>query len=141
MALSPKEDIMKNLRNYVNGFNCSHEEHPSLDGELIAHLRGVIEFCDRKATKSYYDIFGPVAENLKWVLSLPYGSDLSRFSPLLQEKFGNYNTEDSNLGSLGFAIVDAIFCAKDEVLGTEEDPEIIEFVEDQVDLIFNKIKL
>lgn len=132
---------MKNLHSFVYNFNRAHEEHPSLDGALIEHIKSVVAYCDRKATRSYFDVFGPVAENLKWVLSLPYGSDLSRFSPLLKEKFGNYNTEDSNLGSLGFAIVDAIFCAKDEVLGTEEDPEIIEFVEDQVDLIFNKIKL
>lgn len=141
MALSPKEDIMKNLHSFVYNFNRAHEEHPTLDGELIAHLRGVIEFCDRKATNSYYDIFGLVAKNLRWVLSLPYGSDLSRFSSLLRKKFGNYNVIERSLGSLGYAVVDAIFCAKDDVLGTEEDPEIVKFVEDQVNLIFNKIEL
>ena len=132
---------MKNLRNYVNCFNRSHEEHPSLNSELIAHLKKVIYFCDRKATNDYYDVFGMVAENLKWVLSLPYGSDLTRFSPLLRRKFGNYNILDSSLGSLGYAVVDAILCAKDDVLGTEEDPEVVKFVEDQVNLIFNKIEL
>lgn len=132
---------MKNLHSFVYNFNRAHEEHPTLDGELIAHLRGVIEFCDRKATNSYYDIFGLVAKNLRWVLSLPYGSDLSRFSSLLRKKFGNYNVIERSLGSLGYAVVDAIFCAKDDVLGTEEDPEIVKFVEDQVNLIFNKIEL
>lgn len=132
---------MKNLRNIVDNYNRSHEEHPSLDGELIAHLKSVKAYCDRMATKSYYDVFGKAAENIEWVLSLPYGSDLSRFSPLLRKKFGNFNVIERSLGSLGYAVVDAIFCAKDDVLGTEEDPEIVKFVEDQVNLIFNKIEL
>ena len=132
---------MKNLRGYVNNFNRAHEAHPSLDGELIAHLKKVITFCDRKATNSYYDIFGLVAKNLRWVLSLPYGSDLSRFSSLLRKKFGNYNIVESSLGSLGYAVVDAVLCAKDDVLGTEEAPEVVKFVEDQVNSIFNKIEL
>ena len=130
---------MKNLRNYVNSFNRVHEEYPSLDGELIAHLKKVISYCERHACNSYYDIFGPVAKKLKWILSLPYGSDLSRFSPLLEKKFGLHAVCYFNLASLGDAVADAIECAKDDVLGTESDPEIQEFVLSQEREITNII--
>ena len=139
-SFCPKEDIMKNLRNVVNNFNRSHEEYPSLDGELIAHLKGVINFCDHKATKSYYDIFGPVAENLKKILSAPYGTDLGINSQFLRDKFGTYyHCVVPNMGSLATAVANGISAAEDEVLNGETSEEIQKFVKNQLMLIFNKI--
>lgn len=131
---------MKNLRNVVNNFNRAHEEHPSLDGELIAHIKKVITFCDRKATNSYYDIFGPVAENLKKVLSAPYGTDLGTNSQFLRVTFGGYyHCVVPSMGTLATAVANAISAAEDEVINGETSEEIQKIVKDQLMLIFNKI--
>ena len=131
---------MKNLRSYVNNFNRAHEAHPSLDGELIAHLMNVITFCDRKATKSYYDVFGPVAKNLKKILSAPYGTDLGMNSQFLRVQFGTYyHCIVPNMGSLATAVANGISAAEDEVLNGETSEEIQKFVKNQLMLIFNKI--
>lgn len=131
---------MKNLHSFVYNFNRAHEEHPTLDGGLIAHLRGVIEFCDRKATNSYYDIFGLVAKNLKKILSAPYGTDLGMNSQFLRVQFGTYyHCVVPNMGSLATAVANGISAAEDEVLNGETSEEIQKFVKNQLMLIFKKI--
>lgn len=140
MALSPKEDIMKNLRNYVNYFNRAREEHPSLDGKLITHLKEIIQFCEAHASQNYYDIFGPVAKNLKKILSMPYGTDLGSNSQILRVTFGRYyHCVVPNMGSLATAVANAISSAEDEILSGESSEEIQKNVKDQLMLIFNKI--
>lgn len=131
---------MKNLRNQVNSFNRAHEEHPSLDGELIAHLKDVILFCEAHASQKYYDVFGPVAENLKKILSVPYGTDLGSNSKFLRDTFGGYyHCVVPCMGSLAKAVANAISCAEDEILRGENSEEIQKNVKDQLMLIFNKI--
>ena len=131
---------MKNLHSFVYNFNRAHEEHPSLDGELIAHLKDVIKFCEAHASRSYFDIFGPVAKNLKKILSAPYGTDLGTNSQFLRDKFGTYyHCVVPNMGSLATAVANGISAAEDEVLNGETSEEIQKFVKNQLMLIFNKI--
>lgn len=132
---------MKNLRNYVYSYNRAHEEHPSLDGKLIAHLNSVITFCEAHASRSYFDIFGPVAKNLKKILSAPYGTDLGTKSKFLRFTFGGYyHSVVPNMGTLAKAVANAMNAAEDEVLNGETSEEIQKFVKDQLMLIFNKIE-
>ncbi|MGN0895780.1 MAG: hypothetical protein ACI4NC_03325 [Succinivibrio sp.] len=131
---------MKNLRNYVYYYNRAHEEHPSLDGKLIAHLKDVIKFCEAHASRSYFDIFGPVAKNLKKILSAPYGTDLGTNSQFLRVNFGGYyHCVVSNMGTLATAVANAISSAEDEILNGESSEEIQKIVKDQLMLIFTKI--